>query len=52
MERIIIDLTTVLIEIEERNELYIPGALCDKKRYIKFLTKKTKRKILFSITLH
>ena len=38
-----IDLTTVLNEIEQRNELYIPGALCEEKRYMKFLTKKNQK---------
>ena len=51
-----IGLTTALNEIEQRNELYIPGAPCDEKHYLKFLTKKSKRKpkrkILFSINLH
>ena len=51
-----INLMAVLNELEERNELYIPGASCDEKRYMKFLTKKLnkkpKRKILFSANLH
>ena len=39
-----INLMAVLNKLEERNELYIPGASCDEKRYIKFLTKKLKKK--------
>ena len=51
-----INLMAVLNKLEERNELYIPGASCDDKLYMKFLTKKLKkkrkRKILFSANLH
>ena len=51
-----INLTTVLNGLQQRNGLYILGASCDGKRYMKFLTKKSKRKpkrkILFSINLH
>ena len=51
-----IDLTMALNEIEQRNELYIPGAPCDKILYLTFLTKKLKRtqkwKKLFNINLH
>ena len=39
-----IGLTTVLNEIDQRNKLYILGAPCDEKRYMKFLTKKSKKK--------
>ena len=39
-----IDLTMVLNEIEQRNKLYNFGALCDKKLYLKFWKKKSKRK--------
>lgn len=45
-----------LNETEQRNELYIPGAPCDKILYLTFLTKKLKRtqkwKKLFNINLH
>ena len=51
-----INLRTVLNELEQRNELYIPGASYDEKLYMKFLTNKSERKpkgkILFSINLH
>ena len=50
------NLTAVLNELEQRNKLYVPGESCDEKRYMKLLTKKSKRKpkrkILFSINLH
>lgn len=45
-----------LNEIEQRNELYIPGAPYDKILYFTFLRKKLKRtqkwKKLFNINLH
>ena len=51
-----INLTAVLNELEQQNELYLPGESCDEKRYMKLLTKKSKRKAkrkkLFSINLH
>ena len=34
------DLGTVLNEIAKRNDLYIPVFPCNKKRYLKLLTKK------------
>ena len=37
-------LGTVLNEIAKRNDLYIPVLPCNKKRYLKLLTKKSKRK--------
>ena len=39
-----VNLTTVLNKSEQRNKLYIPGASCDEKHYMKFLMKKSKRK--------
>ena len=38
------DLGTVLNEIAKRNDLYIPVLTCNKKCYLKLLTKKSKRK--------
>ena len=39
-----IDLTLVLIEIEQKTDCYKAGAHCDKKRYMKFKKKKIKKR--------